>query len=511
LSSSIGSRRRKPKPAPRARRKPAPRALAVLPKPDEGPVTAIRFVGVLAQVFRDETRFVDVEGALNCGKTTACLWKEYLAAVVRWPGISSFICRFADGDNDSKLIPAWLAVCEQAHAADRRLPRPTWNARELCFEFRLPGDKLSKVYSFGIRPSGELGRYAKLRGLGVSRIYVDQAEELPSDYIGELAQRLRQKGFPHQLTLSPNPLDENSWLAEMFPENQSIANRKYYAVALMDNAHNLPAGKVEDALAMYPVTHAKHRSAILGLRGLNVIGKPVYSGAFIRSTHVRPLKWNPFVTLEEGIDFGKHHPCVVWRQRSMYGGVQYLGGVMGQNMYLDDFLPVVKAFRSKWFPDVKEIATCCDPAGSHGNSQGLRDNGVSILRAHGFAPRWRDDANRPSIRAAIMDRIAGQMRKRTPAGEAYQIEASRDRWMRVTGEGAPPASWCFLADGDEAGYVWDQHMVSEGSKQYRRAKKDGWYEHGQNCKEYLETNFGSDPVKAPERDDPEPERTSAWS
>jgi len=50
--------------------------------------------------------------------------------------------------------------------------------------------------------------------------------------------------------------------------------------------------------------------------------------------------------------------------------------------------------------------------------------------------------------------------------------------------------WSFLADGFEAGYVWDEHYVSVGSKQVRKAKKDGWYEHGQNATEYLELNFG---------------------
>jgi hypothetical protein len=44
--------------------------------------------------------------------------------------------------------------------------------------------------------------------------------------------------------------------------------------------------------------------------------------------------------------------------------------------------------------------------------------------------------------------------------------------------------------------------VSEGSKQYRKAKKDGWYEHGQNAKEYLELNFGSAPPK-PRDEEPE--------
>src|SRR6185503_6605515 len=50
----------------------------------------------------------------------------------------------------------------------------------------------------------------------------------------------------------------------------------------------------------------------------------------------------------------------------------------------------------------------------------------------------------------------------------------------------------FLTDGFEAGYVWDEHYVSIGSKQIRKPKKDGWYEHGQNCTEYLELNFGGE-------------------
>ena len=32
--------------------------------------------------------------------------------------------------------------------------------------------------------------------------------------------------------------------------------------------------------------------------------------------------------------------------------------------------------------------------------------------------------------------------------------------------------------------------MSVGSKRMRRPNKDGWYEHGQNCLEYLEHNFG---------------------
>jgi hypothetical protein len=53
----------------------------------------------------------------------------------------------------------------------------------------------------------------------------------------------------------------------------------------------------------------------------------------------------------------------------------------------------------------------------------------------------------------------------------------------------------WLADGFEAGYVWDEHEVSVGNKKMRKPKADGWYEHGQVCAQYLELNFGGRGVK----------------
>ena len=184
-------------------------------------VVRVKFRGPLAAFIKDQTRFIALEGALSSGKTTACLWKEWLAAVQLHPGIWSYIGRFGDGDNQDKLIPAWNRVCEFAglHGA--------WNAKESSFDF--PNG--SRVFSFGLKAQDERSRYAKIRGFGGSRIYIDQAEELPPDFMGELVTRLRQPGFPHQMTFSPNPMDENSWLAEAFPEDNSRPDRVLYSSA----------------------------------------------------------------------------------------------------------------------------------------------------------------------------------------------------------------------------------------------------------------------------------------
>jgi hypothetical protein len=173
---------------------------------------------------------------------------------------------------------------------------------------------------------------------------------------------------------------------------------------------------------------------------------------------------------------------------------------MGADMFLDDFLPVVKEYRNDWFGEVLSRETCCDPAGSHDNSQGTRYTGVSILRSEGFHPIWRENSNAPDVRYAVMETLGKHMRRRSAGGsEAFGINSDRTHWLRVGAEAGTEED-DFLADGCEAGYVWDEHEVSVGSKKFKKAKKDGWYEHAENCLEYCELNFGADKDTQEERD-----------
>lgn len=441
----------------------------------------MRWKGPIAAFMQDATPEISLEGALNCGKTTGALWKEW-NFTQEHPGIWSFIGRYGDGETQAKVKPAWEAICQQGGGV------PTWNSKEMCYDF----SNGSKVFCHGLKAPDALSRYAKLRGLGVSRIYIDQAEELPEDISLELRSRLRQSGFPHQLTFSPNPMNvTGNWLADQFPVDNHIPGRKYYALSLFDNAHNLPSDAVPNALRTYPESHAKHRSMVLGQRGMNVVGTPVYRGHFSRAAHVAKTVYDRHRPLLVALDFGKHHPCVVVGQQPYAGGLHLLGGILGEDLFLDDFLPIVKQRLAQWFPDQHGgVQVCCDPAGSHQNSQGSRFNGVDIVRRFGWQPSWRDNANAPDVRVGTIEAIAAHMRRRTATGEAFLVEADPEKWQRVGINGEHTDF--FVADALEAGYVWDEHMVSVGNKQIRKPKKDGWFEHGMNCTEYLELTFGAD-------------------
>lgn len=452
------------------------------------------FKGQMAAFMVDQTRLIDVEGAFRSGKTTACLWKVYQAAMDH-PGMAWLICRYSDGDTQSKLKPKWRDVLNQAGII------PKWDPAEMCDTLPNGPDPTqpykggSVVYIFGLKAQDQVSRYAKLRGMTLGGVYVDQGEELPHDVFLELIGRLSQNGVPHQMITSPNPPDENHWLAKEFPEENNIVGRRYYSIPIYANAHNLPAEAIDGLVEAYPASHPKHRSAVLGRRGLNVIGTPVYGGdperglaaRFNRAIHERPLTMNPMLPLCESIDFGKRNPCVVWAQFTPYGGIHLLGGVLGQNMFLEDFAPALLRYRAEWFPESLRVDTCCDPSGSHNNSQGIKRNGIEVLNEHGIYPIYNKNSNQPSVRSAMVERIGGYMRWRTSQGEAFGINSTH--WILLSAQGAV-RPWKFLTDGFEAGYVWSPHPTSEGSKQYQLPLKDGWYEHGQNCTEYLELNYG---------------------
>lgn len=428
----------------------------------------------------NDTREEDIEGALRASKTTLCLRKR-LKKALRYPGIHILIARWTDDATHGLLKPVWRQMCQDAGIA------LAWNGEEQYDEL----GNGSRVYIRGLKSQDQTNRYSKFRGLTLADVYVDQAEELPEDVYMELAARLSQKGYPHQITISPQAVEDGHWIDRTFPADNSDPHRKYISLSVFDNAHNLDGSVIPALQRIYPPSHPKHRTMILGLRGMNVIGVPVYQAAFVRQLHEGPAEYNPQLPLDLALDFGKHHPCLVARQTSPLGQRRYIGGILGQQLYLDDFLRIVIGKLAEWFPRPVETRWCCDPAGASDTSHGTA-GAVMILRGKGIHPRYVPDSNSPAVRLAIVERIAGQMRQRAAdRTEALIVSNDPEHWLRISEQAVVP--FRFLADGFEAGYVWDEHLVSVGNKQVRKPKKDDWYEHGQNCAEYLELNFGGQP------------------
>src|SRR5262245_45788506 len=178
----------------------------------------------------DATTALDVEGALRSGKTTMALWKE-LNAMLAAPGLHTILSRWTEDATHAILKPIWRAILEQAGVA------AAWNGEEHYDQ--LPNGSLA--YLRGLKAQQGQTRYGKFRGLTLARAYVDQAEELPHDIYLELKARLSQKGYPHQITITPQAVEETSWIAKEFPETNAIPGRRYLWLSVYDNAPNLDA------------------------------------------------------------------------------------------------------------------------------------------------------------------------------------------------------------------------------------------------------------------------------
>jgi hypothetical protein len=145
----------------------------------------------------------------------------------------------------------------------------------------------SLVYVRGLKPSEGASLFSKFAGLNLALIYLDQPEEIPHSVFQALKARLSQPGYPHEMYLSPNPPEEDHWLAEEFPLADSFAedvvckpNYRYIRTTVYDNRENLDPEYVPQLEADYPEGHVLRRRFIEGRRGLSVEGTPVYKGYF---------------------------------------------------------------------------------------------------------------------------------------------------------------------------------------------------------------------------------------
>ena len=426
----------------------------------------LEFRGPHRTFLDDETGEIDLEGSRNCGKTIVCLWKE-LEALERWPGMWTLMARFSD-DATKTLLKPELERVARLHGTD--LGR--WNASENCYE--LPT---------------------------TSRIYVDQAEELPSDIASELrfplrpdiAARTEGRVYPTQLTFSPNPPDTDHWLAKQFPVDNHIKGRHYYGLNIYDNAHNLPPEQLAALEMEFPPEHPRHNTLILGQRGPNVTGDAVFDRIYVRRIHRRPLTTRTDTPILEAWYFGKHNPCWVAAQRGYFGGLRVLGGIQGSRLMLADFIPLVMRYRTEWFPGAKFLS-CAPPLGEHSPGPRLVINpkaGLvhSTLRELGIAPQWRPDANAPEVQLALIEELSSYMRRRIGDDEAFGLHEDPARWLSASLEGVSQRP--FLSYACDGGYVWDDQMVSVGHEGIRRPKDDDDYSNALNCVLYILLQFCS--------------------
>lgn len=441
-------------------------------------MSELEFKGIHADILADQTPEIDIEGARMCGKTWVCSAKV-LDSCVQYPGIWWLINRYSGTETDNQLRPVFRDVARMKGIALE------WKNEESAYHLPAVDGKISKIFAYGLKTQAKDERFAKVRGSGVAGLWNDQTEETPEDIGTEMRALIRQPGYPHQLLLSPNPPGEEHYLADQFPEGVSDPLRKYYRLSLYDNRHNLSPDTIEKLERLYPPTHAKHKSLILGMRGPNVTGKPVFENAFARTLHVAPVLYDPNSTLYEAFHAGQHHPTWMIAQRSPYGALYPLAGIIGKRLFLEDFLPIVSRYRMEWFPNTTDIRTCCDPPPA--DSAATRYTHTSILRAAGYRPVSRPHGVSPDVRVSMIEFLGALMLRRAGTGQAFVINDAPTQWLMASH--AIVKQTKLFVDACEGSYVWSPLYVSVGNKTVRQPEFDQWLEGFMRCLENIALNF----------------------
>ncbi len=434
----------------------------------------------------DVTSEVLIEGSLGCGKTTLGLDRE-IDALMKWPGIPILLFRWTEDACSTKLRPAFeelLAI--RGITAD-------WDAKQKAYTFA----NGSRAYMFGLKAVSAVEIFNKIRGLGVARIFGDQIEEMNPQVAGELRGRLRPdltatmsgKRFPFQLTFVANPSDSDFWLSKEFPEDGHIKGRKLYSLSIFDNRH-LPKETIESLVRAYPEDHPQFRPLVLGQRAPNVYGVPVFEGLYRKDLHWRPTAFRHDLPILESFHLGKHNPTFVCAQALYAGGLAVQGGVLALGMVLEDFVPIVDAYRRAWYPPSVPVKSCVAPQGEKTQQTTGRFTGNDVFREKaGIKVQWQDTGNAPDVRLAMIENLSSYLRRRNARGEeSFAINTDPTRFLIVSqADGVRESP--IVHHAFEGGAVWDAHFVSVSHKELRHIREDDKFANVLNCLSNIELNF----------------------
>lgn len=430
--------------------------------------------------------YKNFEGAVGSGKTTAPAWMliEYATT---YPGI--FMC--ASAWTDEMLGPpknSFLAAArEQGFSVEAG--NLTWHGGqgEEFYEFEGYG---SRVYVRSLKASEDEMRYMKLAGLSLSTIWIDQPEPVPEDvYRTYIPARLRQPDFPHEVWLSPNPLDEDHWLSKEFPTDHEHAkpHHHYIHVSLYDNVANVGEQFIRDMEAAHSPGSPNRNLQVNGLRGPSLKGKPVYGGYFDAALHVdTSVQFDPSYPLLEGWDFGEEKPAVTWWQYLEHlGAIRILGAVKGESLFLELFAPKVLEIRSRWFPDVPAgVHSWCDPSGDTGNG-GMQYTPVRVLKDLGVPARFDSRANQAPVRYGAIQTIAGFMMRVARDGSPAFLMHPRCIELVRQGSMLTERDSELLVSAFRVGYVWSELAPPDTNPNIRKPKKGTRYDDLMNAGEYV--------------------------
>lgn len=382
-------------------------------------------------------------GGFGSGKTKAGVW-EAIQLCLEYPGNIGLIARKT---YQELTDTTWHTLLEE-------LPEEivyTYYRKQLRIIFRNGSQIIGR----------SLDDPKKYASLNLGFFYIDEGIEATEQDFLTLCGRLRlDKVKKHCGFITTNPPTVDHWIYHYFVEKKD-PNYQLIKATTYDNIY-LPKDYVENLKKEYPESWVKRY--LEGEFGFILQGDPVFP-VFKENIHVDDtIRYNPSKVLIRGWDFGWHHPAVVFLQKQD-DGVVVLDEIMGNKIYLYDFVPQVIEYTNTYFHNA-QVKDYCDPSGVQKRDVSEKTS-IDILRSYGIYPLFKKSEIQEGIE--IINRLLSTL---SNSGKPF---------LRIS----PKCK--ILIQAFMGGYCYQKKENKTEPVPY----KDGFYEHLMDALRYAIVNMYS--------------------
>ncbi|MDR1190310.1 MAG: phage terminase large subunit [Verrucomicrobiales bacterium] len=258
----------------------------------------------------------------------------------------------------------------------------------------------------------------KLRSFECSMIIFVEADQLTRDNFDMALMCLRLKdahGREHPdycAIVDTNPPDPDHWIAklEQATADGEFPKYRFWHIPMTDNAHNLPANYVANAIATYQHNPAMYRRMIEGEYEYVYNGSPVYWGFRVGEHAAEALPWPRGAYLVVGWDFGTNN-ANVFSAYFASDETEYWWDLLELTASGSDTETQCRAVLAQldgYFAFCQDRNVCagvlhfCDPAGAANKSTG---SDLKVLKSYGLHPGYRTAERGLATTLAIGNRL----------------------------------------------------------------------------------------------------------
>ena len=284
-------------------------------------------------------------GGFRSGKTFIDIFK-HLFKSFKYPKYSAMIVRKHHTQLRETYVKDFLLMIDRITEDNKELLiiNEGYKAGAYIIETRGPSKTPSK-FIFQIEPDGEFTQIRdSFKGYELAAFSLEEASELKEATWKVLRSRLSYKEGPTHGAMLSNPTFRGQWLAKYAQACEvDIMNGKGADCLIIrsetyENAHNLPDDYIPDLERQYENDPVGLAMALKGQDGVADVGRPVFINHWKDAHNIdASIKFNPYLPLIRGWDFGKRNAACGFWQFTKEGHAVKISELVIEDMYVEQF------------------------------------------------------------------------------------------------------------------------------------------------------------------------------